>query len=124
MIKLRKLAIILISILLAATLTACGGDVLQEVVNEINSDREFHEALSGLYTVRAEKRGKSAIAVVFNAQLEELATTELSRTVVEGGAKEFGNAVNEMRKARISDPEVILEFFDLNGIMIYSHVFN
>jgi len=124
MFKLRKPIVILITILLAITLTACGRDVLQDAVDEINSDRELHEELSGLYTVRAEKRGESAIVVIFRAELEELATTEISRTVAEGGAKEFGEAVNEMRKARIVNPEVILEFFDLSGVLIYTHVFD
>jgi len=124
MTKLRILSVILMTILLSVALLACSSDVLQEAVDEINSDRELHEELRGLYTVRAEKRGNSAIVVVFNAELEELATTEISRTVAEGGAKEFGEAVNEMRKARITTPEVILEFFDLNGILIYTHVFN
>jgi len=122
------LAILLTIMLVACNnnifFSACNRDVLQDAVDEINSDEDLHMEMRGLYTVRAEKRGESAIVVIFNAEHKELATAEISQTVAEGGAKEFREAVDEMRKAMITDPEVILEFFDLDGILIYTHIYN
>jgi len=120
----RSILLVSLVIILTLSLAACGRDVIQDAVNEINADQSMHDELSGLYKVRAEKRGDSAIAVVFNAELEELATPEVSKAVAEGGASEFRVAVEEMRKARISNPQVILEFFDLNGILIHTHIFD
>ena len=130
---LKNLLAVILVILLTITLVACNNgiffgacsrDVLQEAVDEINSDENLHTEMRGLYTVHAEKRGESAIVIIFNAEHEELSTAEISKTVAESVAREFQNAVEEMRKAMIKDPEVILEFFDLNGNLIYTHIFN
>ncbi|MCL2820664.1 MAG: DUF4854 domain-containing protein [Oscillospiraceae bacterium] len=120
----RSLPVFILAIVLVFTLTACNRDVLQEAVDEINSDESLHAELEGLYNVRAEKRGDSTIVVVFKAELEELATAEISQVVAEGGASEFQKAVEEMRKARISNPKVILEFLDMSGSLIYTREFN
>ena len=121
---LKRLSAISLAILLVFALAACGRDVLQEAVDEINNDPDLHAGLEGLFTVRAEKRGDSTIVVIFKAELEELATVEVSEAMAEGGAKEFREAVEEMRKARITDPKVILEFLDLSGTLIHTHEFN
>jgi len=121
---LKNLSLTVMIILTLIVLIACGGNPLQDAVDEINADESMHEELSGLYKVCAEKRGESSIVVVFNAELEELATPEVSKAVSEGGASEFRVAVEEMRKARISNPQVILEFFDLDGFLIYTHIFD
>jgi len=116
--------LILLVLFFTFALTACNDDLLQEVVDQINADEGLQEDLRGLYKIRAEKRGNSAIAVIFNAEIEEIATAEISHLVAEGGEREFQEAVEVLRKAKISNPEVILEFFDPSGIFIYTHVFN
>jgi len=121
---LKRLSVLSLAILLIFALTACNRDVLQEAVDEINNDPELHGLLEGLYTIRAEKRGDSSIVVIFKAELEELADPDVSEAVAKEGANEFQRAVEEMRKARITDPKVILEFLDLSGILIYTHEFN
>ena len=125
--KLRGLLFVVTAIVLVLSVAACGsnpGDVLRDAVNEINSDESMHAALEGLYTVRAEARGDSTIVVVFKAELEGLASAEVSQAVSEEAGDEFQDAVDEMRKAGISNPKVILEFLDMNGTLIYSHEFS
>ena len=117
-------SVILLVIVFTIALTACNDDILQEVVDNLNNETDLHDGLQGIYKIRAEKRGNSAIAVIFTAELEEIATAEVSQIVAEGGADEFQEAVEIMRKARISNPEVILEFINMSGILIYTHVFN
>ena len=123
----RSFLFVVTAIIMVLSLTACGDDpakVLRDAVNEINSDESMHAELEGLYTVRAEARGDSTIVVVFKAELEELASVEVSEIVSEGGASEFQLAVDEMRKAGISNPKVILEFLDMSGTLIYSREFS
>ena len=127
--KIRGLLLVVTVIVLVLSLTACGSsnnpaNVLRDAVNEINSDESMHAELEGLYTVRAEARGDTTIVVVFKAELEELADAEVSKAVSEHAGAEFQVAVDEMRKAGISNPQVILEFLDMSGVLIYSHIFS
>jgi len=124
---LRNLLLIVTAIVFLLSLTACVNNavnVLKETVDEINSDESMHAELEGLYAVRAEVRGDSAVVVIFRAELEELASPEVSKVISESVSSEFQLAVDEIRKAGISDPMVILEFQDLGGNLIYTHVFS
>jgi len=114
----------ILSVALSLLLVACGGNPLQEAVDEINSDEAMHAELDGLYKVHAEAQGESTIKVVFRAELEELATSEISQLISDEAASEFLAAVDEMRKAGISEPAVVLEFLDLGGNIIYVRTFN
>jgi len=121
---LKSFFVIAMTVVLVFALAACGDSsekILKDAVDEINSDESMHSALEGLYTVRAEARGSSSIVVVFKAELEELATAEVSKAVSEEVTSEFQDAVNEMRKAGISSPKVILEFLDMGGQLVYTH---
>jgi len=121
----RLLFIVTVGILILS-LAACGNNastVLKEAVDEINSDESMHAALEGMYKVRAEARGDSTIVVIFKAEIESLASSEVSELISEQVADEFNVAVDVMRKAGISDPKVVLEFQDMSGVLLYTHVF-
>ena len=120
----KSVLFITLTVILLLALSACDRDILQNAVDDINADESLKEELSGLYKIHASKRGSSTIVYTFSAEREELATAEVSKAVAEGGSNEFRNALNEMQKARISDPQIILEFFDLDGILIYTHIFD
>jgi len=122
---LKSLLLMFSAILLTFLLTSCGGNPLQDAVDAINSDEAMHVEMEGLYTLHAETRGDSAIAVIYRAELEELASLEVAQAMISGGVSaEFQNAVSEMKNARITDPKVIVEFLDTNGNLIYSHEFS
>ena len=121
---LKNPALILLAILLTITIAACGGDPLQEAVDMINDDESMHEELEGLYTVRAEARGSSTIVVIFRAEMIELADPAVAEAVSESAESEFQAALREMRNARISDPKILLEFQDMDGVLIYTHEFS
>jgi len=112
------------SVVLAVVLTACGGNPLQDAVDEINADEAMHAELEGLYTIHAEAQGDSTIVVRFKAELEELATPEIAQIVSESATSEFQEALREMQKAGIRDPEIVLEFLDMNGNLLYEHRFS
>jgi len=122
--SLKKAIFVLIAVLLIFIIAACGGDPLQDLVDEINADESMHEELEGLYIVHAEARGESSIVIKFRAELEELADPAVTEAVSESVASEFQEALQEMRNARISDPKIVLEFFDMGGNLIYSHEFS
>lgn len=124
MISLKKLALILSAIVFSLSLIACGSDLLQDAVDGINTDESLHAQLEGLYTIRAEVRSETTIAVIFRAQRDELATPEAAKTVSDNGASEFQYSVRGMREARIHDPKLILEFLDMDGNLIYSREFS
>jgi len=105
-------------------LTACGGNPLQDVVDEINSDDAMHTELEGLYKVHAEAQGSSTIIVKFQAEFEELATPEVSQVVSDEAASGFQAAVKEMGEAGISEPAVVLDFLDMNGNSVYTRRFS
>jgi len=113
------ISLLVLSVVLTAILAACGGNQLEKIVEELNSDEAMHAELEGLYKVHAETRGDSVIAVIFRAEMEELATPEVSQIVSDEAASEFRAAVDEMRNAGITDPEIILEFLDMSGAVIF-----
>ena len=126
----KKILLTALAIVLAVALIACGSSsntnkVLQDAVEEINSDESMHKSLEGLYKVHAEARGDSTIVVVFKAELEELASREVSEFI--SGDKDvvsgFREAVDEMQKAGVANPKVVLEFQDMDGQLIYTHNF-
>jgi len=125
--KLIKSILLIVSItILLFAITACEDNnaILQKAVDDINSDDAMHSRLEGYYRVHAEARGSSTIVVVFVAEHEDLATAEISQTISEGVTSEFQVAVEEMRNAGISDPKVVLEFFDSEDVLIYNHIFS
>ena len=120
----KTVLLIMLSVALAIVLTACGGNQLDKFVDEINSGEAIHAEFEGLYKVHAETRGNSTIILVFQAELEELATPEVSQIVSDEAASESRAAVEEMRNAGISEPSVILEFLDKSGNLIYVRQFS
>jgi len=123
--KSQKILMITVLILvLSVVLTACFGNPLQDAVDDINNDEEMHAGLEGLYIVYAVAQGDSTIIVSFQAELEELATPEVAQAVADGATWEFEEAVREMEKAGISEPEVVLEFLDMDGNMLYVRKFS
>ena len=118
--------VLLIALVGAFTLvlTACGGNPLVRAVDEINADEALHAELQGLYAVHAVAEGDSTLKVVFQAEIEELATREISEAVSNEAASQFQIAVEEMRRAGISEPAVVLEFFDMGGSLIYVRYFS
>jgi len=105
-------------------LAACGGNPLQDAVDEINSDEAMHADLEGFYKVHAKTQGESTIVVTFQTELEELSTPEISKTVSDEAAAGFLAAVKEMQKAGISNPAVVLEFLDMRGNPVYTRTFS
>ena len=116
--------LLLLSVTVSLFLNACGGNPLQDAVDEINSNEAMHADMDGFYKVHAEAQGESTIVVKFQAEHEELATPEVSQVVSDEAASGFHSAVQEMRKAGISDPTVVLEFLDMNGNQIYTRRFS
>jgi len=111
-------------VVLSMILTACNSNPLQDTVDEINADESMHAALEGLYTVHADTQGDSTIVVTFQAELEDLASPEVAEAVSDGVVSEFQDAVQEMQKAGISDPAIVLEFLDTGGNLIYARKFS
>ena len=122
--QIRSLTLIIMMIVSAVVLVACGVDALQKAVDIINSDEEMHAEMAGLFTVYAEARGNSTMVVTFKAEMEELATVEVAQAGADAAASDFQVAVEEMRNARITDPKVILEFLDMDGNLLYSREFS
>jgi len=116
--------VIVLSVATLFAMTACGANPLQDAVDEINSNREMHEDLEGLYKVHAEVRERSTIVVSFRAEIEELATPEVSQIVSDEAASEFQAAVREMHKAGVSDAAIVLEFSDTDGNLIFTREFS
>jgi len=119
----KKLLLSVLLVMLSIATIACFGNTLQDIADELNADEELHAGLDGLYTIHAIAQGDSTIIVSFQAVLEELATLEVAQAVAEGAALEFQEAVQEMEKAGVPAPEVVLEFLDMDGNMIYIRKF-
>ena len=121
----KNLTLVVLAVLLAATLVACGPPSMQDIVDDVNSDEDLHNSLAGLYAFLAEARGDSTIALIFRAEMEELATPEVAQLSADTAGPEFQNIVlPEMRNAGISDPIVVLEYQDMDGVLIYSREFS
>ena len=123
---LKNLVTIAAVIALIFSLAACGdgSNALQKAVDEINEAEANNSAMEGIYNIYAEARDESTMVVVFEAEMPVLANPEVAKDAAEAGAEAFQASVEELRRARVTDPKIILEFLDMEGELIYSREFS
>ena len=130
MIKKNKksiVSVLLISLLLIATVTACGGNPLERIVAESQKELPAIQSMLGNdMKIEITARDESTLVYTFT-YLIDIGDRNMVRSNLQTGI-ETQNAVYEsllqdLSNARVPSPRVVVEYIDKDGAEIFSKTY-
>ena len=124
--KKKLLSVFLISLLLIALTAACGGNQLEKIIKEAESELEsVRDMLGDEMKIEISARGESTLVYTFTYLMDLLEDDYDAMSAYLKEAIESQNAVYEsllvdLKNARVKTPEVVVEYLDKHGVEIFS----
>jgi len=125
--KIKLVSVLLISVLLIATVTACGGNPLERIVAEAQKELpEIQAMLGNDMLIEIAAKGESDLVYTFT-YLIDLADHSIVRSVleteIEAANEIYESLLQDLRNVNVPSPRVIVEYLDKEGTEIFSKIY-
>jgi len=125
--KTRLVSVFLISLLLIALIAACGGNPLEKIVSEAQNEiGPIQDMLGDEMTIEISARGESTLVYTFTFLIDlddPAALRSHLQAELEAQNAIYESLLVDLRNARVPSPEVVVEYLESDGTVIYSKTY-